>query len=277
VATNVKPPKFASGSTVHRPVSVHADGASATHSADATSGVGDAMVSRFWNVFFFCVTFVMRIVTFVVETATLAAIPSPAFIGSLIVTGAAGKSLYQTEYVTRPVAEQLAWVPTCSSACEVVLNPPRPTQNAEYVGVPTVHVAVGCRHAPDTLRDLAAHVRTDRAHVGNAPPCCRPCSRGRRSRSSSWWWLAVSLAPFDRCDVTSASPAPSSARSHLQERGCLVCTPSGHSRFQPRFGAPPDDGPRRIAIRVEVLGGTISVQSPLGAGTAVEVELPLDD
>ena len=38
-----------------------------------------------------------------------------------------------------------------SSACDVVLNPPRPTQNAEYVGVPTVQVAAGCFQAPDTL------------------------------------------------------------------------------------------------------------------------------
>ena len=149
--TNVTPPKFASGSTVHRPMGVQAAGASATHSADDTSGVGDAMVRRFWNVFFFCVTFVMRIVTLVLETATLAAIPSPAFIGSLIVTGAAGTSSYQTEYVTRPLAEQFAWVPTCSSACDVGLNPPRPTQKAENVGVPAVHVAAGCLQAPEAL------------------------------------------------------------------------------------------------------------------------------
>ena len=109
------------------------------------------MVRCFWNVFFFCVTFVMRIVTLVFETATVAAIPSPTFIGSLMVTGAAGTSSYQTEYVTRPLAEQLAWVPTCSSACDVGLKPPRPTQNAENVGVPTVHVAAGCLHAPDRL------------------------------------------------------------------------------------------------------------------------------
>jgi hypothetical protein len=32
-----------------------------------------------------------------------------------------------------------------------VLNPPRPTQNAENVGVPAVQVAAGCFQAPDTL------------------------------------------------------------------------------------------------------------------------------
>ena len=93
----------------------------------------------------------MRIETVFPETATLAAIASPAFSGSLTVTGAAGTSSYQIPYVTRPFGEQSAWVPTCSSACDAGLLPPRPTQNAENVGVPAVQVAAGWIHAPETF------------------------------------------------------------------------------------------------------------------------------
>jgi signal transduction histidine kinase len=44
-------------------------------------------------------------------------------------------------------------------------------------------------------------------------------------------------------------------------------------------GADPSRGSGLVGLkdRVEALGGTISVQSPLGAGTSVDVELPLDD
>jgi len=44
-------------------------------------------------------------------------------------------------------------------------------------------------------------------------------------------------------------------------------------------GADPIRGSGLVGLkdRVEALGGTISVQSPLGAGTSVDVELPLDD
>jgi signal transduction histidine kinase len=44
-------------------------------------------------------------------------------------------------------------------------------------------------------------------------------------------------------------------------------------------GADPSRGSGLVGLkdRVEALGGTISVQSPLGAGTSVDVELPFDD
>ena len=48
-----------------------------------------------------------------------------------------------------PVALQSLEVPTCSSDCEVVELPPRPTQNAAEL-LPLVHVAAGCVQLPLT-------------------------------------------------------------------------------------------------------------------------------
>ena len=128
------PPKFASGRTVQVPRVVHAEGASATHSAEERSGAGDVIVSRFANVFFFCVTLVMRIETFFPETATLAAIPSPAFSGSFNWTGAAG-TIVPGE-VRRVAGGRQSFGADLFRACDVGLKPPMPTQNAENAGCP---------------------------------------------------------------------------------------------------------------------------------------------
>ena len=48
-------------------------------------------------------------------------------------------------------ALQSTSVPICSSACEVSLKPPSPTQNAAYVFAPVVQDAAGSTHVPETL------------------------------------------------------------------------------------------------------------------------------
>jgi hypothetical protein len=126
--TNVTVPKFARGSGTQKPLRVQAEGASAIHSADETSG--DFMVSFFVKTLS-RVKLRIWTVTLRPETATLATMESPGLIASLIVTGAAGTSSYQTKYEACPTTEQSASVPTCSSACDPGLYPPSPTQNAE--------------------------------------------------------------------------------------------------------------------------------------------------
>jgi len=137
---NVTVPKFVKGNWVQRPDAVHADGASATHSAVEVSGFD--MPSVFVN-FVFRVRFLIWTVTELPLTFTDALITLPGKTLNLIGTLAAGTSSYHMEYVALPEAVQSAEVPICSSACETSEKPPRPTQKAEYVERELVQFAVG--------------------------------------------------------------------------------------------------------------------------------------
>ena len=137
---NFTVPKSVKGSWMQRPDAVHADGASATHSADEVSGVD--MLSVFVN-FVLRVRFLICTVTEVPVTFTEALITLPGKTLNLIGTLAAGTSSYHMEYVALPAALQSAEVPICSSACELSEKPPRPTQKAEYVERELVQLAVG--------------------------------------------------------------------------------------------------------------------------------------
>jgi hypothetical protein len=137
---NFTVPKSVKGSCIQRPDVSHADGASATHSADEVSGVD--MRSVFVN-FVLRVRFLICKVTEVPVTFTDALITLPGKTLNLIGTLAAGTSSYHMEYVALPVAVQSAEVPICSSACELSEKPPRPTQKAEYVERELVQLAVG--------------------------------------------------------------------------------------------------------------------------------------
>jgi hypothetical protein len=137
---NFTVPKSVKGSWTQRLDVLHAEGASATHSADEVSGAD--MSSVFVN-FVLRVRFLICKVTEVPVTFTDALITLPGKTLNLIGTLAAGTSSYHIEYVALPVAVQSAEVPICSSACELSEKPPRPTQKAEYVERELVQLAVG--------------------------------------------------------------------------------------------------------------------------------------
>ena len=86
-------PKFVSGSGRQSPRPQHEDGASAIHSAEVRSG---EVIVRFRVKNVRRVLFAIRIDTVFPVTATLAVNESPGASVSLIVTGAAGTSSYQT-------------------------------------------------------------------------------------------------------------------------------------------------------------------------------------
>jgi len=52
-------------------------------------------------------------------------------------------------------ALQSTSVPICSSACEVSLKPPSPTQKAAYAFVPVVQDAAGSTQVPETLVNVS--------------------------------------------------------------------------------------------------------------------------
>jgi len=143
-------PKFVRVTVRQRPYPSHADGASAIHSAEVTSGEG--MESVFVNDVL-RVRFLIVSVTFVPPTMTDAQSLLPGVTLSLTGTDAAGTSSYHTEYEALPYASQSVSVPICSSVFEAEL-PPRPTQNAEDV-VPFEQVAFGCVQPPLTVENVA--------------------------------------------------------------------------------------------------------------------------
>jgi hypothetical protein len=144
---NVTVPKSVSGSVRYHLPS-HAEGASAIHSADETSG--DDMCSVLVNPVP-RVRSRRRTTTVCPDTDTDAETTSPARTDSRTRLDAAGTSSYQTVYRAVPAAVQSEDVPTCSSESEDEPKPPSPTQNAEYVSLPAVQVAVGTVQLPETL------------------------------------------------------------------------------------------------------------------------------
>ena len=121
-------PKFASGNVVQRPEPLHADGASATHSAEDRSG---AAIFSFLFTTVWSVRLRSRIETVLPLTVTAAETVSPGLTASLSVTGGAGRISYHAEYTGVPDAVQSAPVPICSSEVEPCVSPPSPTQKAE--------------------------------------------------------------------------------------------------------------------------------------------------
>jgi hypothetical protein len=141
-------PKFASDRTRQFPEEVQTEGASWIHSADERSGL--AAVSSFVKTV--CrVRFLSWISTEDPFTFTDAVIVFPGATLSLTLIEGAGTSSYQAWYVAFPVRLQSADVPTCSSACEPALKPPRPTHVAENSDLPATQLARGCFQVPVTL------------------------------------------------------------------------------------------------------------------------------
>src|SRR3982075_3469223 len=109
------------------PPGVLVEGASAIHSALAVSGL------LIWSVLLTdwpTVSSDNDTVTFVPFTVTLAEMWSPGWIAMFSFVSGAGSSSYQAEYCVRPLATS-AEVPTCSSAVDCGLAPPKPTQKLE--------------------------------------------------------------------------------------------------------------------------------------------------
>ena len=142
-------PKSARGA-IWQLEAVQSDGASAIHSAEPVSTRGAVSVRA---------NAVPRVRSAIRRrtrcplTVTLAEMRSPGRTVIRIVRDGAGTSSSQAIDRSRPLVVQSASVPICSSARELALSPPMPTQNAENVGTPGVHETFGWTQEPLTCRN----------------------------------------------------------------------------------------------------------------------------
>src|SRR5205807_10417983 len=86
-------------------------------------------------------------------TLTWAFITSPGCTAIRSWVDGAGTSSYHAVEWTAPEFLQSTSVPICSSAFEVTVNPPSPTQYDEKVRTPGVHLAFGWVQVPWMLRN----------------------------------------------------------------------------------------------------------------------------
>ncbi len=102
--------------------------------------------------------FLREIVTRLPLTVTAARIVSPGRTVILMWRAGAGRSSYQAEYLAPPCATQSKSVPVCSSAPEVRLNPPMPTQVDEWPRWALSQLPCGTTHVAETDVNLVAAV-----------------------------------------------------------------------------------------------------------------------
>ena len=147
-------------------------------------------------------------------------------------------------------------------------------------------VAEGLASALDNLREIAHGVHPAILAEGGLGPALKtlvrrsPLSVELAVRADARLPERVEVAAYY---VVSETLTNAAKYAHASVVRVDVCAVDGVLRLavcdDGDGGADPARGSGLVGLkdRVEALGGTISVKSPLGAGTSVDVELPLDD